>query len=251
MMQGKADGRPHEGEGALTAEAGALLARIARQRPRVHCLTNTVAQAFTANVLLATGADVSMAMHPAELEVMLAGASAALVNLGTLNLAREVGIDGLLTLKTPLAMPVVVDPVFADLSPLRFKLALRLLALPNVILKGNAREMAALSPLCPPHVTQVVTGAVDTISGPGGMHRSADGDALMARVSGTGCAAGAVIAAFAAVEPDALKASSAAMAYYNRAGRIAARRAEGPGSFAVHFLDALAQLSAQANGAAP
>lgn len=235
-----------EGEDSVSTDVHRLLARILRQRPRIHCLTNTVAQNLTANVLLAVGADVSMAMHPAEMEAMLAGASAVLVNLGTLDLAREVAVDGILGLKSAPRIPMVIDPVFADLSPLRFDLAVRLLQLPSVILKGNAREMAVLSSVCPPHVTRITTGAVDEVAGSGRKHHIDDGDAMMARVTGTGCAAGALIAAFAAVEPDFALASASAMACFNHAGRMAAGMSAGPGSFTAHFIDTLAQMADRA-----
>ena len=40
--------------------AADIVARVRKTRPRVHCITNAVAQAFTANILLATGAVPSM-----------------------------------------------------------------------------------------------------------------------------------------------------------------------------------------------
>ena len=39
----------------LAEAAAAVLARLRAQGPRVHCITNAVAQNFTANVLLAAG----------------------------------------------------------------------------------------------------------------------------------------------------------------------------------------------------
>ena len=227
-------------------DARRLLGLIATRRPHIHCLTNTVAQNLTANVLLAIGAHVSMTLHPAELEAMLSGASAVLVNLGTMDLAREVAIEGVLGLNTTLKMPIVIDPVFADLSPLRLNLAVKLLQLPSVILKGNAREMAALSTLCAPHVTRITTGAIDEVAGQNSAQHIDDGHPIMARVTGTGCAAGAFIAAFAAVENDFALASAAAMSCYNLAGRMAASKADGPGSFTAHFIDALARMSDKA-----
>ncbi len=71
------------------AEAMRVLARLAARRPRVQCLTNTVAQAITANVLLAAGADASMAVHPDEIVAMTLSADAAIVNLGTPDEGRE------------------------------------------------------------------------------------------------------------------------------------------------------------------
>ena len=68
----------------------------------------------------------------------------------------------------------------------------------------------------------------------------------MALVTGLGCAAGALIAACAAVEPDPVKASTAALLAFGVAGELAAKRAQGPGTFAAAFLDVLAGLDAAA-----
>src|SRR5687767_8497952 len=69
--------------------AGAALDRLRQRGPRVHCITNAVAQAFTANVLLAVGAVPSMTIAPEEVPDFTARAGALLVNLGTLDPIRR------------------------------------------------------------------------------------------------------------------------------------------------------------------
>jgi hydroxyethylthiazole kinase len=64
----------------------------------------------------------------------------------------------------------------------------------------------------------------------------------MPRVTGLGCSATALTAAFAAVNPDVFAAAAGAMAVMGIAGEIAARHARGPGSFQAHFIDALYNL---------
>ena len=61
----------------------------------------------------------------------------------------------------------------------------------------------------------------------------------MARVTGLGCTATALTAAFAAVNPTPVRAAAHAMALMGVAGEIAAERSSGPGSFQMHFLDVL------------
>ena len=77
----------------LTSElpgiAGDLLARIRARHPRVHCVTNAVAQNFTANVLLAAGAIPSMTVAPDEIGEFVARADALLINLGTFDGERR------------------------------------------------------------------------------------------------------------------------------------------------------------------
>ena len=46
--------------------AADILERLRERRPRVHCITNAVAQNFTANMLLAAGAMPSMTIAPEE-----------------------------------------------------------------------------------------------------------------------------------------------------------------------------------------
>ena len=64
----------------------------------------------------------------------------------------------------------------------------------------------------------------------------------MARVTAMGCAASALVGATLAVEPDAWKATAAALIIIGVAGEVAAARARGPGTFAVEILDAMYSL---------
>ena len=79
-------GSPHALSGDLPAIAADMIVRLRERSPRVHCITNTVAQAFTANVLLAAGAIPSMTIAPQEISEFAARADALLVNLGNFDL---------------------------------------------------------------------------------------------------------------------------------------------------------------------
>jgi hydroxyethylthiazole kinase len=61
----------------------------------------------------------------------------------------------------------------------------------------------------------------------------------MPRVTGLGCTATALTGAFAAVSSSPFEAAVHAMAVMGIAGEIAGERAQGPGSFQMHLLDAL------------
>jgi hydroxyethylthiazole kinase len=74
--------------------------------------------------------------------------------------------------------------------------------------------------------------------------RIANGDALLTRITGGGCALGAVMAAFVAAHDDRLAATVAAVTVYTVAAELAAEKSAGPGSFGVAFLDALASVDA-------
>jgi hydroxyethylthiazole kinase len=64
----------------------------------------------------------------------------------------------------------------------------------------------------------------------------------MASVTGMGCTASALSGACLAVADSPFAAATAAMAITGIAGEMAAAEARGPGSFQMHFLDALYRL---------
>ncbi len=228
------------------ASVAAVLARVAAARPRVQCLTNTVAQNLTANMLLAFGAIPSMAIHVDEVAAMADGAGAILINIGTINAESELAIPKLLEAARDRNKPLVFDPVFVELSPLRQHVAREVLRLKDIVVRGNATEMAAIAPAIEAasdhNLTLVTTGKVDRIGGPGGDFSVAHGHPLMTKVTGVGCAAGALIAACCAVESNFSVASAAALTAYGIAGEIAAERCQGPGSFEWGLIDALARI---------
>jgi hydroxyethylthiazole kinase len=65
----------------------------------------------------------------------------------------------------------------------------------------------------------------------------------MTKVTGVGCALGALMAGFAAVCDDALLAATSATGLLTVAAERAARAARGPGSFAVALLDELSLVT--------
>lgn len=224
------------------------LALLRARAPRVQCLTNTVAQPITANLLLAAGARVSMATHPDEVAEMTRTADGVLINLGTLDTAREAAIGRLIDGAATLPRAIVLDPVFVELSPLRMALARRVIAHGEVIVKGNSREMvalrAAVADLARAASAAVTTGTIDTIESRGGVWRCGNGHAWMGDVSGVGCAAGALIAAMRTVIDDPGLAAVAGVTSLAIAGEIAAERSTGSGSFSVQLIDALGALDA-------
>ncbi|MEJ7819411.1 MAG: hydroxyethylthiazole kinase, partial [Rubrobacteraceae bacterium] len=65
------------------------------------------------------------------------------------------------------------------------------------------------------------------------------------RIVGSGCASTAAIGCFAAVGGANVETVAGALAYFGRAGEIAAEKSDGPGTFEPRFLDALAALAAE------
>ena len=231
---------------ALADAMADVLQRLRQRAPRVHCLTNAVAQAFTANVLLALGAIPSMTLAAEEVPAFAASADALLLNLGTLDDTRRTAFALGLEVAERDGKPWVLDPVFVDRSPPRLALAGDLLLRSPTLLKVNAGELDALGGADRLGASSyAVTGAVDLVSCGGHQLRLANGDPMMGRVTATGCAAGAVLGACLAVEPDPLLAAASGLSFVAVAGELAACEARGPGSFVPAFLDALYGLDAR------
>lgn len=239
-------------------------------QPLVQCLTNVVVAQLTANVLLATGASPAMVDNPHEAGEFASIAGGVLINLGTPYDDTVAGKVAAVESAAASGTPWVLDPVAVGVAAWRTEVAFTLLesATPRII-RGNASEILALaggsggkgvdsvdSPeralevaqtLALRHRTTVaVSGAVDHVTDGRRVVRIANGHPLMTRVTGVGCALGALMATFAAVLDDGLLAATAATAVLTVAAGEAAVVASHPGSFAVALLDQLDALTPQA-----
>jgi len=241
---------PHQYPRDEVAQLPALLERLRAQGPRVHCITNAVAQNFTANVLLALGAVPSMTLDPEEVAAFVRCADALLVNLGTLDRERRRATDIAVEAAVRHAVPWVLDPVFIDRSEQRAAFAGELVARGPKVVRLNRGEFAALAGKEPSrHALAEYAGAHNTVVALSGdtdlvadgerVTTIANGHELMTRVTAMGCAGSAVVAACLAIEPDAKRAAAAALAIIGAAGEQAAAEARGPGSFAVAIIDKL------------
>ena len=242
--------------GELAHITSDILMRLRARSPRVHCITNAVAQTFTANVLLAAGAIPSMTLSADEIGAFVARADALLVNLGTFDAERRDAAATALEVAGEEGVPWVLDPVFIDRSEPRALYAKSLIAQKPRAIRLNAAEFTALSGLEPDDAALAgyaletlavigLTGTVDRITDGAQFAAIENGHPLMARVTAMGCAASALNAAFLAVESDPMLATSAALLCFGVAGGVAGERAVGPGSFAAAIIDALYALDAR------
>ncbi|MBI3434762.1 MAG: hydroxyethylthiazole kinase [Proteobacteria bacterium] len=241
------------------ANLAQVLDRIRENRPRVHCITNSVAQAYTANMLLAAGALPSMTSAPQEIADFTATCAALLINLGTLDSERRAAI-GIALDAVGARVPWVLDPVFVERAGARLAFARALLGRKPRVVRLNMAEYCTLFDAEPgaatmgadalmrnarAHATVIArTGARDHVADGARFASVANGSPLMAMVTAMGCAGSALVAAALAVEADAFRATLAALTILGVAGEIAAERAHGPGTFAAAILDAVAGLDA-------
>lgn len=233
----------------LADHAADLIERLRVRQPRVHCITNAVAQNFTANLLLAAGAVPSMTIAREEVAAFASRADALLVNLGTFDPERRAAADLAIIEIRAAAKPFVLDPVLIDRSPPRAAYARGLLSHRPSAIRMNAAEFAALSGDGSPQAFAkeqqtivAITGGTDIVTDGKRTVRIANGHPLMARVTAMGCAESALVAAALALQADPLTAVGAALLMFGIAGDIAGETANGPGSFGVHILDALFNL---------
>lgn len=250
--------------------AAETLDALRRAAPLVHNITNFVTMNFVANALLSLGASPVMAHAPEEVAEMTGLAGALCLNIGTLT---ESWVSSMITagrMANLKRVPVVLDPVGAGATHFRTEMSRKILdAIRVKVVRGNASEVLALDREQGSggtrgvdslhsvdeaaqagkalanrlHTTLAVTGAVDLITDGTRVFRVANGHPLMTRITGAGCVATSLIAAFCAVDPDPVTAAALALACFGLAGERAAATAAGPGTFLVHLLDALHNLT--------
>jgi hydroxyethylthiazole kinase len=241
--------------------------RVKENAPLVHNITNYVVMNSTANALLSVGASPVMAHAVDEVEDMTGIASSLVINMGTLS---EKWIEAMLLAGKKAkerGIPVIFDPVGVGATAYRNETAAKIISLckPSII-RGNASEIMAL---CNTNVRTkgvdstmstnsaldsgkllakeenaivVLSGEVDYITDGNKVVALRNGSELMARVTGMGCTATAIIGAYAGVEENKLKATVAAMAVMGIAGEISAEKSSGNGSMQMNFLDTLYTL---------
>ncbi|KQQ18528.1 hydroxyethylthiazole kinase [Rathayibacter sp. Leaf299] len=250
------------------AAVGRDLEELRRKAPLVQCITNAVVTGFTANSLLALGASPAMADLPGEAGVFAALASATLVNLGTPGSEQRAGAREAIAA----GGRWVLDPVAVGPLPVRTAFAAEIVALRPSIIRGNASEILALAGLgaggrgvdavdgaedaldaakelaLRTGAAVAVSGPVDLVTDGVAIVRVTGGHPLLTRVTGGGCALGAVMAAFLGASDDtpaaALRAAVAGSVVWGLAAEHAASVSAGPGSFAVALLDAVSALDA-------
>lgn len=244
---------------------------IRKQSPLIHNITNYVVMNNTANALLAIGASPVMAHSVDEVEEMAVIASSLVINIGTLEAAWVEAM--LIAGKTALtkSTPIVFDPVGAGATTYRSKVCKQLIeeCKPSII-RGNASEIIALldteaqtkgvdstntsdsalnsakALALQTNAVVVISGETDYITNGATVETVKNGNPMMAKVTGMGCTATAIVGAFSAVNKNLLEAAAHGMAVMGITGEIAASISKGNGSLQINFLDTLFNLDEEA-----
>ena len=239
------------------------LNKLREHQPLVHNITNDVVTNTTANALLALGASPIMANAIEEVADMVVIANSLVVNTGTLSCASLNSMLLATETATQLGKPWILDPVGAGATPFRLASNRQLLDHQPSVLRGNASEIKALltgtregkgvdssssgeasvdfiqARAREHHLIIAVTGATDYVTDGYDVYKINNGHRMMARVTGTGCTATAIIGAFLAVCDTPLIATVSGLACLGIAGQLASMDCPGPGSLQLRILDEL------------
>lgn len=242
------------------------LQMIRNVNPLIHNITNYVVMQTSANMLLAIGASPIMAHAQEELQEIVQFSQALVLNIGTLD---QSWIDNMLyaqqiALKN--RVPIILDPVGAGATKLRTKKARELLRAGVTVVRGNASEIMALvddsikaKGVDAQHAVDdalqaaillaqtyncvvVISGQTDLIVTQNYQTQLSYGTPMLTKVTGMGCSATALIAAFCAVNQDYHLAAAHAMALLTLAAQKAVKQAKGPASFYNELIDTLYSL---------
>ncbi|QTA85279.1 hydroxyethylthiazole kinase [Desulfonema magnum] len=255
----------------LSDKAAQNLAAVREKKPLIHNITNYVVMNYTANALLAMGASPVMAHAVSEVEEMVSIAGALVLNIGTL---AEDWIASMIKAgqkASELGTPIILDPVGSGATSLRTNSVTRIIRETSLsVIRGNPSEILSLrhnesktKGVDAVHsvneagatakkiaeelnTTIAITGPADFITNGERVIHVSNGHPLMARVTGTGCTATVIIAAFSAVDDDPVSAAATGLAFFGLAGEAAGQKASGPGSFMIEMLNALYEITPEA-----
>lgn len=264
----------------LKADFGGIVERLRRERPVIHMISNYVTAESCADAVLAAGASPIMADEPEEIEEIVAGADALVLNLGTISFNKMLAMERAAVKAKELGLPVVLDPVGVMTSSLRLEFALKLLAGGYIaIVRGNHSECAALlegeadsrgvddlgggteagAALKTAQEAAkkfgcvfAVTGAVDNISNGRQAVVLNNGHPLLEDITGSGCMTSALVGccAAAAKDGDMMTAAALGVVIMGQSAELAANfleKKDGPGMFKARLMDCIYHVTTKWN----
>ena len=244
--------------------------QLQTQQPLVHCITNSVAANYVANVLLAAGASPAMIDNPFEAEDFIRISGALSINLGTPTTEQVQAIRISTKTASELDKPWVLDPVgYGPILKWRSEVVNEILLFKPTVIRGNASEISTLAG------NQVESKGVDSTLNSADVYEQAKqllkycecvaisgesdfivskeynaviqingGSYLQPKITATGCALGALIAAYSAITTPTIACISAHV-HFAIAGKLAFEKAQTVGSFNTAFLDYVYSINAE------
>ena len=252
--------------------------------PLTQCITKVVTVKDCANAVLAVGGSPIMANEPEEAEEITGIANSLLINIGTLTTSQVETMKKSAKKAVQSNIPLVLDPVGVGISKIRNQTPIDIITESKpTIIRGNLSEIKAIAMLygildeCTKakgvdvaetdvineetisdqavlvkniasklNTVIAVSGPIDIISDGESVYTIRNGDAMMSRITGTGCMLGCVIASYAAITTPLVAAITGTLVM-GIAGQKAAIKVEtdgrGTGSFGVDLIDELSLLN--------
>ena len=251
-----------------------VLKSLQEMRPLIHCISNIITANFCANGLLALGCSPVMAHHPAEVGEITSRAAALSLNMGALEDFEAMKLAA--AKASEMGHPIVIDPVGVAASSYRRERCFELMdtAMPTCI-RGNKSEILALlenrftaggvdarvdaKDIPGPedfikkmqqfagekHLILVASGKEDIVTDGTETYLVANGDPMMAKITGSGCLSGAVLSAVLYLNKSA-RMAAIACGIMGIAGQKAAGLTKeleaGTMTFEKYFIDSLSLL---------
>ncbi|WP_313530821.1 hydroxyethylthiazole kinase [Anaerotignum sp.] len=258
-----------------------IIKNVRETVPLVHNITNYVTVNDVANILLACGGSPIMADDVGEVVEITSICGGLNINIGTLN-ARTIESMILAGKRAnELGHVTVLDPVGAGASKLRTETALHLLEeIRFSVIRGNVSELKTLwggegktkgvdadiaDCVTEENLDDMVqfakqlskktgaviamTGAIDIVADENKAYAIRNGNALMSKITGTGCMLSGVVTAYCVANPDnLLEATSAAVAAMGLSGEIGYERLKktefgGTSSYRTYIIDAMSNMN--------
>lgn len=259
-----------------------IVSNVRSSVPLVHFITNYVTVNDVANMMLACGGSPIMSDEIEDVEDITSICNATVLNIGTLNKNTIEAMIAAGKKANELGHPVILDPVGAGASRLRTETTFQLLRdvkfavirgniseiktvysgsgstrgvdadIADAVTEDNLAETAAFAKELSKSTGAVIaiTGAIDVVADSERAFAIRNGEAMMAKITGTGCMLNGVIAGYlAANRENALDAVVAAVAAEGLCGEMAAAkvRAEGSGTLSLrnYLIDAMSNLDGE------
>lgn len=210
----------------VSSEGKSFIDRIREKKPVIECITNIVTVNDCANILLAIGASPTMAHHIEEVEEIAAQVDGVVLNMGATDDIPAMFLAGESAKKNNHI--VVIDPVGVAASTFRRKKCLELIVKvkPDAI-RGNLSEIKALIEDCNTalgvddpddkeanetfkdkvkkaaknwNTIIIVSGKVDIVTDGEEYLENYHGDAMLKRITGSGCMTSSLLGAYLATD---------------------------------------------------
>lgn len=248
--------------------------------PLVHHITNYVTVNDCANVVLASGGSPLMADDIDEVEDIVSISGVLYINIGTLNKRTIESMIKAGKKANELGLPVILDPVGIGASNIRNVAVDRLTEeIDFSVIKGNMSEIKALYTNCKnsggvdvqegdiihnqnidesiQSVKKVArkfncviaaTGMIDIVTDGENVFLIRNGNAMMSRITGTGCMTGSVIGTYCGANKDnIIEATVMGIVVMGLSGEKAYEKvklqSEGTGSFRRYLIDGISLMN--------